>query len=467
MCIMQIEGKNGELRPGLPEDQPISRLEEMQRQIERLRGRFNLCKETERELKAANRALKALSRCIEAMTHATDEKSLLNDICHIVTDIGGYRMAWIGYAEHDDRKTVRPVADSGYESGYLLMVNVTWSDDDIRGRGPTGTAARTGKPQVIKHVDTDPRFKPWEEEAKKRGYRSVLGLPLIYDNMIFGALTIYSDRPDAFDSEEVSLLSELADELSYGIRALRERAERIKAEKALEESKAQVELYLDLMGHDINNMNQVALGFLEMALDKLQETGRLDVADTVLITRPIRALESSSALIGNVRKLQKERSGELAAKVVELNDLLKEVCDEFGKAPGRDVTVRFREGCRCTVLANDLLKDVFINIVGNSIKHSAGPLAVDIALQCADTSGRKACVVTIEDNGRGIPDHLKTAIFSGCRGKGEHLADKGLGLCIVRTLVEDYGGTVRVEDRIAGDHSQGCRFIVELPSAGE
>ncbi len=464
---MQIKGKNGELRPGLPDDQPVGRLEEMQRQIERLRGRFNRCKEAEREMKAANRALKALSRCIEAMTHATSENSLLKDICHIVTDIGGYRMAWIGYAEYDDRKTVRPAADSGYTSGYLLRVNVTWSADDERGHGPTGTAIRTGEPQIIKHVDADPHFKPWLAEAKKRGYESVLGLPLIHDDRTFGALTIYSDRSDAFDQEEVSLLSELADELSYGIMALRERAERIRAEKALEESKAQVELYLDLMGHDINNMNQIAIGFLEIALDKLRGNGRLDAADSTLIVKPIEALESSSALIGNVRKLQKERSGELVSKVIDLNGILAEVCDEFGTVPGRDVVVRFREGCRCVVRANDLLKDVFVNIVGNAIKHSAGRLAIDIRLQCADVADRKACVVTIADNGQGIPDEQKSAIFSGCRSKGEHATGKGLGLCIVKTLVEDYGGTVRVEDRIPGDHSQGCRFVVELPAAGE
>ncbi len=464
---MQIGEKNGEARTGRPDDQPIGRLEEMQGQIDRLRGRFNRCKEAERELKAANRALMTLSRCIEAMTHATDEKSLLRNICHIVTDIGGYRMAWIGYAEQDDRRSVRPVADSGYERGYLLNVKITWSGDDVRGRGPTGSAIRTGKTQVIRHVETDERFKPWQAEAEKRGYRSVLGLPLIYDDTILGALTIYSERPDAFDSDEVSLLSELADELSYGIMALRDRAERIKVEKALEESKAQVELYLDLMGHDINNMNQIAIGFLEIALNKLREAGRLDITDEELITRPVEALGNSSALISSVRKLQKERSGELAAKIIDLNRLLLEICDEFEKVPGRVVAIRFRERCSCTVQANDLLKDVFVNIVGNAIKHSTGPLAIDISLQCADRPEGKACVVTIEDNGPGIPDELKAVFLSGSKSNGEHMTGKGLGLCIVRTLVEDYMGKVLVEDRVPGDHSQGCRFVVELPAVGE
>jgi GAF domain-containing protein len=77
----------------------------------------------------------------------------------------------------------------------------------------------------------DPRFEPWRAEALKRGFESVLGLPLCQGGSTYGALTIYSDRPDAYDSEEVALLSELASELAYGIVALRDRSERARAER--------------------------------------------------------------------------------------------------------------------------------------------------------------------------------------------------------------------------------------------
>jgi signal transduction histidine kinase len=463
---MHAEKVNGPGRPDQPVDQPTARIDDLQGEVNRLRGSFARCKKAERELQAANRALKALSRCIEAMTHAADEKKLLDAICHIVTDISGYRMAWIGYAENDAGKSVRPMARSGYEEGYLETASITWSEADPEGRGPTGTAIRTGEPCLIKDVVTDPRFEPWRAEALKRGFKSVLGLPLCQGGSTYGALTIYSDQPDAYDSEEVALLSELASELAYGIVALRDRSERARAEKALEESKAQAELYLDLMGHDINNMNQVATGFLELALGKLSASGRLDVGDAALITRPVEALMSSSALIRNVRKLQKENSGQLAATIQNVNDVLLEVCEEFRKVPGRRLEIEFQRSSECNVRANNLLKDVFTNIVGNAVKHSTGPLIIRIRHYCAERPGAKTCVVEIEDNGPGIPDQLKSALFPVSQGTPRKGVTRGLGLYIVRTLVSDFGGKVRVEDRVPGDYSQGCRFVMELPAAG-
>jgi signal transduction histidine kinase len=73
-------------------------------------------------------------------------------------------------------------------------------------------------------------------------------------------------------------------------------------------------------------------------------------------------------------------------------------------------------------------------------------------------------VVAIEDNGPGIPDTMKNELFPGSHGAPRKGVARGLGLYIVRTLVSDYGGRVRVEDRVPGDYSQGCRFIVELPA---
>jgi signal transduction histidine kinase len=220
------------------------------------------------------------------------------------------------------------------------------------------------------------------------------------------------------------------------------------------------------MGHDINNMNQVALGFLELALGKLSANGKLDASDAVLITRPVDAPESSSALIRNVRNLQRGHAEKLAPTIQDVNDVSDKVCEEFRKVPGRQVEIDFRRSGECNVLANDLLKDVYTNIVGNAIKHSTGPLVIRIRHYCAERQGAKTCVVEIEDNGPGIPDRLKSALFPVAQGTPRKGPSRGLGLYIVRTLVSDFGGKVRVEDRVPGDYSQGCRFIVELPAAG-
>src|SRR5512142_3138318 len=99
------------------------------------------------ELRRTYRALTTLSKCSEALVHATSESDLLKDICRIIVEEGGYRLAWVGFAEHDAEKTVRPVAYGGFEAGYLEKLEITWADT-ARGRGPTGTAIRTGHPAM-------------------------------------------------------------------------------------------------------------------------------------------------------------------------------------------------------------------------------------------------------------------------------------------------------------------------------
>ncbi|MBY0579960.1 MAG: PAS domain S-box protein [Burkholderiales bacterium] len=213
-------------------------------------------KRAERALKRSNRALMALSACNAALIHADNETSLLGDMCRVIVEQGGYRFAWIGFVEHDEAKSVRPVAHAGFEEGYLESARITWSDTE-RGRGPTGRAVRSGIPQAARDIGTDPLFAPWRMEALKRGYASSLVLPLKAENgTVFGALSIYSAEADAFDEDELRLLEELADDLAFGILTLRTRFERNQAVKgerdqavrlrhALEETIAAIALTLE------------------------------------------------------------------------------------------------------------------------------------------------------------------------------------------------------------------------------
>ena len=116
-------------------------------------SRYKLAEE---KLLLLNRELLAVRDSARTVLRATDELKLLRDVCRIMCNTAGYRMAWIGLVEHDEGKTVRPVAWSGVEDGYLASVGITWADTE-RGRGPTGTAARTGKSTVIADYASDPQ----------------------------------------------------------------------------------------------------------------------------------------------------------------------------------------------------------------------------------------------------------------------------------------------------------------------
>jgi PAS domain S-box-containing protein len=175
------------------------------------------------QLLKLNRTLKALSNSNQALMRATEESVYLREVCKIVVGDCGHAMVWIGYAEEDEAKHVRPVAWAGLEAGYLATLEITWADTE-RGRGPTGTAIRTGRPAVCRNMLTDPSFAPWREQALQRGYASSLVLPLLSGGKAFGAITIYARQPEAFSQDEIDLLMELAGDLTQGITSLRLRA---------------------------------------------------------------------------------------------------------------------------------------------------------------------------------------------------------------------------------------------------
>jgi PAS domain S-box-containing protein len=177
-------------------------------------------KRAEEELHRVNRVLMTLSECNQALVHASDESDLLHAVCRIIVDFGGYRFAWVGLAEFDETQKVRPVAHAGREEGYLERLDVAWANKE-QGWGPTGSAIRTGQPVVANDITTQPHYDLWREEALKRGFLSSIALPLKENGRVLAALNIYSDEVEAFDQEEVKLLTELADDISYGISSLR------------------------------------------------------------------------------------------------------------------------------------------------------------------------------------------------------------------------------------------------------
>ena len=196
----------------------------------------------EEALRRINRELGAISSCNQTLIRAEDEQALLDDICRIVCDEAGYRMAWVGYAEHDDARGIRPVAWAGAEQGYLQDTRLTWADTE-RGRGPSGSAIRSGLTIRVDDFETDPQAAPWREKALQRGYRSSIALPLKDERATtFGVLSIYSTQPGAFTASEIALLEELSGDLAFGIMTLRGRAERRKAEDALRQSEERLRL---------------------------------------------------------------------------------------------------------------------------------------------------------------------------------------------------------------------------------
>jgi PAS domain S-box-containing protein len=182
-------------------------------------------------LASTNRALQMLSQSSIAINRIEDEEALLAEVCRVAVDVGNYRMAWVGYAQNDEARTIRPMVHAGNEGGYLTVIRLTWRDDEVTGQGPAGQAIRTGLPQQSDISQAENHFY-WQADAIKRGYQSAVCLPLREGPHSFGVLCLYSDEAQHFKTDEVKLLQELADNLAFGIVSLRERLERQRSQEA-------------------------------------------------------------------------------------------------------------------------------------------------------------------------------------------------------------------------------------------
>jgi PAS domain S-box-containing protein len=231
------------------------------------------------------------------------------------------------------------------------------------------------------------------------------------------------------------------------------------AEYALQDARAQAELYLDLMGHDINNLHQIALGYLELARSIPPGSGQGDYLD-----KSIEVLQRSTQLIKNVRKLQKLSDGVSASQDIDVCLVIAEMQREFGAVPGKTIMLNLNGHEHCYVRANELLPDLFVNLISNAIKHSGERAEIIVDLDVVKDKCRRYCRVMVEDNGPGIPDDFKGRIFNRMLRGTTKAKGMGLGLYLVKSLVESYNGKVWVEDRVSGDHSKGARFVVMLPA---
>lgn len=230
-------------------------------------------KQAEAELQRTSRALLASNNCNQALLHTDDEMELLQKICTIIVEQGGYRMAWVGYASQNNTKSIVPVSHAGFNNGYLKALTISWADNDY-GQGPSGTAIRTGKPSTVKNILQDPRFALWLTEAKERGYTSIHSLPLKLGTTVLGALTICSEHPDAFSEKECELLGSLAENLAYGISMLRNRKELLKSNerfKTLFDSHSAFQLLLDTESGRVIDANQAASDYYGWPVEKLKQ----------------------------------------------------------------------------------------------------------------------------------------------------------------------------------------------------
>jgi len=417
------------------------------------------------EVKRLNRALKALSRCNQVVVRARDEVELLEEICRTIVTAGGYRLAWVAEGVQDAAKTVRVMAQAGDTSGYLEAARIEWGDTTY-GRGPAGTALRTGKVCIVSDTEDDATFAPWRALAAAADHRSCIALPLHQDGEVCCALMIYSSEVAFFDADEVDLLRELAGNVAYGIEALRSRSKRARAEAevgALSEQLRQAQKMESLgrlaggIAHDFNNLLTVIRGYAELASPAPGGDPELERKVGAILHASDRAQTLVAQLLAFSRKQV------LQPAVMDLNHILAEVTTMLPRLIGEHIRLDVQPGAGVPRIKADpaQIQQVIINLAVNArdAMPKGGTLLMATSGVTLGAAGDWA-LLTVSDSGSGIAPDIQGRIFEPFFTTKDVGKGTGLGLSMVYGTVSQSGGHIEVEST----PNQGTTFKIYFPA---
>ncbi|RMH62270.1 MAG: GAF domain-containing protein, partial [Zetaproteobacteria bacterium] len=428
-----------------------------------------------RRVRELNRTLRMIGDCNQVLVRARDEAGLLNNICKLLVDQGGYVMAWVGEVMQDEERRIRPLAWAGMEDDYLQSVRISWADDEY-GQGPTGRAVRAGRPVVCQDILNDPAFTPWREQAISRGFHSSVALPLAGKEGVFGTLNIYAGDPHAFSAEELALLEELAEDLAFGMTVLRQRKEKEELERLYLQAQ-KMEAVGTLAGgiaHDFNNMLSAIIAAAYLV--------RTMVSDRPDVVAKVRMIEQAGARGAEmIRKmLTFARKGELHRQPIKVSRFWDETIDLIRSSVPENINLNLDIDVdeRGLIHADaTLLQQVVLNLVTNARHAVRGVQAPEIRVSAACARPAKKWLtrhgldvtapgwlhIQVADNGCGMSEEVRARIFEPfftTKGMGE---GTGLGLAMSLGAVQSHGGLMEVES----EPGRGTVMHVWLPLLAE
>lgn len=460
-------------------------------------------KDAFQEIQTRSDKIVKLNNASNAIVGFTEGQFLYQAICDNALKLFDFRMVWLGLLQNNSYE-VRPLAHAGAEDGYLSGVAITW-DDSPTGRGASGTAIRSNKTQIINDMAIDPNYEPWRDEAAKRGYRSLMSVPLICANTaVIGVLNFYSDNPGYFTEDKVELCHIYANQAAIAIENLtlltdlddkvRSRTRELEDAKLLAESANRAKsAFLSNMSHDLRTPLNAIIGFSEAMSQGIYGEVRPDHKEYLeyIYQSGLKLLK----LINEVLDLSKmETSGmELDYGQCNISDMINNalyIFREKAKKHRIGITVDIAEDTRLLTVDEHKIKQVFVNLLTDSINASPdnGTILIESARVrsgCAETpdpheagalsdqkrmiSGRDCIEVTITDSRVAMTIDERLRFFDPYKefDTTRERKQDNVGLLLSKRYVELHGGRIWAEGLTAelseGNLSEGNRFIFVLP----
>lgn len=463
------------------------------RDISALKKAEESLRASEVKLISSNRNLKTLSKCNEALVRSTDETLLLEELCRIITEYGGYRMALVAFLDPDDRQSARLVAQAGYEGAFIETATIPLADPQA-GPGPVWSAMQDREIVLFRKVDSDQYPVTWRAEALKQGYDSAIGLPLQAGDDLLGALAIYGTDPSDFAKQEVDILHNLADNMTYGIIALRNRKARGEAELALQQHSANLERevkvrtkeleekiidaekanraksdFLANMSHELRTPLNAIIGFSDVLSSGI--SGPLSGKQNEYLNDISESGHHLLSLINDILDLAKVETGKQTLEISTflLSDVLNNgltMLKEKTLRHGINLSLEIEPGADVILETDELkMKQIMLNLLSNAVKFTpdGGDIRV-VARLATDIEQKEECVeISVIDTGIGIRPQDISRLFKPF-SQLESVYTKsyqgtGLGLALTRQLVELHKGKIWVES----EFGKGSTFTFVLP----
>jgi PAS domain S-box-containing protein len=414
-----------------------------------------------------------LLRCAaEIGREATTRAELLDGMCRCAVIEGNFRMSWIGLVDPEMR-VVRPVASAGGGLEYLAGLTIS-TEDVVEGRGPAGRSIREGRAIIVREVDTDPLFAPWRDRAQAHRQRSAVAFPLRVGGVVIGTFVVYTGVREAFSSDEVTLLSDVAADISTALDALGAREQQARTEESLldlqqrQQQMQRLESIGTLAGgiaHDLNNT--LAPIIMSTGLLKLLP---LDPA----VARHIATIEGSAergaALVRQVLSFARGLEGERLP--ISVKHIVNDVANMLGSTLLKNVAVSVDVAPELPLVLADptQLNQVLLNFSVNASQamHGQGELkllATEVLLDARSASGipdgRPGAFVRISvvDTGEGMPPDVIDRIFEPFFTTKPPGQGTGLGLSTSLGIIQNHHGFIGVESTVGA----GSTFSVYLP----
>ncbi len=420
-------------------------------------------------LERINLRLQSLTLCRETVINADNETMLLDSICEIIINVVKYPLVWIGYKEHNPAKNVRIMSYKGFKEEYIQDLNISWGDD-VRAKGPVGRSIQENRYQCFNILHDD--FKPWQEQAEKQGFKTVLAVPIRFRQEVIGVIAVYSSNEDIFDEEEIRFFEDISNDVSLGIHSIRNHEQRLQSEKDLFVAKEEAEKanrlkseFLANMSHEIRTPLNAVLGFAEILSKEINHRPHLEF---------IHNIEASGKtllnLINDILDLSKIEAGKLKIALRSFNP--REVINELAAMFEQKISakgLRFYSDIDAKlpgsiILDESRLRQILLNLLSNAVKFTSQGY-VKVTAQCrflAHDNCQFELILSVEDTGIGIAENQQNLVFEPFEQQesqdSKFHGGTGLGLAITKRLVELLHGRISLKSKL----NQGSTFTISF-----